>query len=350
MANTNTNQTIDILRVEGIMAQGYGLNPKIVMRDKRLDLEAKAIYGYLSSFAGGGNQAFPSRDIMLDELKISKDRYYKYIKQLVAVDYIRIERTKGQSGAFDKNVYTIVALPNPVVTETESEEVHKKHSASSEEKGQSAGRGKNMVIKKLAVKARASVNELRQRLDIDNLKRSDPESAEIIEDVFMAVEDMDNSEQITISGNVKKKEAIQELLNQLTSDHIRLVSNIIKSNKQPLKNRKKYLQACIINSIFDIRNQKVEAEDTIDRSKEIMAAEAEKEREQQECEIELQKAYESYPKLKEIDEKMVQLMMKRSRAALSGDELLNRSLQNQVQTLQEQRDLFIKTKGLKSTI
>lgn len=50
---TKAGQVADILRVEGIMAQGYGLNPKIVMRDKRLTPEAKCIYSYLCSFAGG---------------------------------------------------------------------------------------------------------------------------------------------------------------------------------------------------------------------------------------------------------------------------------------------------------
>lgn len=87
----------DLLRVEGIMSQGFGLSPKIVMRDQRLTIEAKAIYSYIVSFAGGGNQSFPGRDMMVEELGISVKRYYKHLQLLIDCDYLRIEREKGEN-------------------------------------------------------------------------------------------------------------------------------------------------------------------------------------------------------------------------------------------------------------
>lgn len=33
------NEILNLLRVEGIMVQGYTLSPKIIMRDKRLTVE-----------------------------------------------------------------------------------------------------------------------------------------------------------------------------------------------------------------------------------------------------------------------------------------------------------------------
>lgn len=351
MANKEqTNQMIDILRVEGIMAQGYGLNPKIVMRDKRLTTTAKAIYGYIASFAGGGNQAFPNRDMMIEELQIKKDTYYKHLKLLLNADYIRIERTRNSKGIYDKNIYTIVALPNPVEAEKELPEEISKNEEVVKQSGTSAGRQKKPGVKKLKVKERASVKDLRERLEIDNLKLSDPNNAELIEEVFMAVEDMNSSEQISIGGNVKKREAIESLLNQLTAAHIRLVVQIMVKNKKPLINRKSYLQTCIANSIFDIRNKNVEAGAIIKEKEQEENAEKEK---QQKADIEKQKlieAYEEYPELKKIDEEITETMKKISKVVLSGNELLLQSLKNENEKLKDKRMELLNNKGLQISI
>ncbi|WP_312648914.1 helix-turn-helix domain-containing protein [Aminipila sp.] len=344
------HQLVDILRVEGIMAQGYGLNPKIVMRDKRLTPEAKCIYSYLASFAGGGNQAFPSRNIMLEELQMSKDRYYKHLKYLTDADYIRVERTKNSTGTFDKNIYTIVALPNPVVADENVPEDMKKNENTENQNSKPAGRQKKSGIKKLHVKERASVMELRQRLDIDNLKLCDPDHAELIEDIFMAVEDMNISEQISIGGNVKKREAIEGLLNQLTADHIRLVVQIMVKNKKTLINRKSYLQTCIANSIFDIRN-KNKNEELIMKTKEQKEADEKEQVEKMEAEKqELIKAYKQYPELKQLDENITEVMKKVSKAVLSGNELLLQSLKNENEKLLTKRTELLKRNGLKLSI
>jgi len=61
-----------------------------VMRDSKLTIEAKSLYAYFFSFVEAG-EAFPSRDIILKEMGISKDRYYKHINLLLEYDYIRRE-------------------------------------------------------------------------------------------------------------------------------------------------------------------------------------------------------------------------------------------------------------------
>lgn len=331
---------VDILRVEGIMAQGYGINPKLIMRDKRLTPEAKAIYSYIASFAGGGNQAFPSREIMLSELQMSKDRYYKHLKYLTDADYIRIERTKGRNGSFDRNIYTMVAMPNPA-SDTEKSPKQKQKAA------QSAGRMQEYKkTQKQKVKKASSVNKLRERLQIDQLKEGDPEKGELIEEVFMAAADMDNSEQISIGGNVKKKEAIQELLNQLTADHIRLVVNTMANNKKRLINRKSYLQTCIANSIFDIRNNNQAAAALI-KQKEEQEAEERKQQKKEELEKrELEIIYEQHPEIKRLDEEMTELMKKKTRAVLSKNEVMSKSLKRQYEELTEKRAALVKEKAL----
>ncbi|EUJ24730.1 hypothetical protein PGRAN_02505 [Listeria grandensis FSL F6-0971] len=103
----------DSLKIQGIYAQGYGMIAKTVMRDKELSIEAKSIYSYLASFAGAGSTAFPTIELMLGELNISRDRFYKHRKQLVEKGYIKIIQSKGEKGLQKKNVYEIVNNPDP---------------------------------------------------------------------------------------------------------------------------------------------------------------------------------------------------------------------------------------------
>lgn len=111
----NTN----FLTPNGIFSDGYGFVPKMMMRDKRLSVEAKAIYSYLSSFAGAGMTAFPSVELMLSELNISEDRFYKHRKILIELGYVSIEQKKGK-GKFAKNIYVInTCAPHPHFTGTE---------------------------------------------------------------------------------------------------------------------------------------------------------------------------------------------------------------------------------------
>lgn len=97
----------NILSQGNIMAQGYGIVPKVTMRDTKLSIESKAIYAYLCSFAGAGNTAFPSRELICHELNISINRFNKYKNELVTKGYITIKRERLENG-FSKNIYTLV--------------------------------------------------------------------------------------------------------------------------------------------------------------------------------------------------------------------------------------------------
>lgn len=90
-----------------ILSDGYGLIPQIVTRDTWLSPGAKALYAYLSSFAGAGGTCFPSRDIMVHELNINKDTFTKYLNELKTCGYIRVHK-KTDKGKKVNNIYEIV--------------------------------------------------------------------------------------------------------------------------------------------------------------------------------------------------------------------------------------------------
>ena len=89
---------------------GYGLVFKRVMKDTNIDIEAKALYSYLSAYAGSSETAFPGVNLICHELNISDKRFKKYRKQLEDNGYLSVERERTNNG-FSKNIYTIEHNP-----------------------------------------------------------------------------------------------------------------------------------------------------------------------------------------------------------------------------------------------
>jgi hypothetical protein len=98
----------DVLKVQGVMARGYGIIPKLPMQDTNLTIEAKAIYAYIRSYAGAGTTAFPSRSKILHDLQIGENRYYKHFEILKKHGYITVEQHTDNRGRFRHNIYTLV--------------------------------------------------------------------------------------------------------------------------------------------------------------------------------------------------------------------------------------------------
>lgn len=101
----------DVLRIEGIDANGYGNVPKFVMTDHGLSYKAKAIYAYLCAQAGDGITPFPSRDKIIHALGMSKTTYYNYFKELTDFGYIIVTKAPSTHGRFSRNIYTLVQKP-----------------------------------------------------------------------------------------------------------------------------------------------------------------------------------------------------------------------------------------------
>lgn len=89
---------------------GYGLVFKRVMKDTGISIEAKALYSYLSAYAGANETAFPGVSLICHELNISDKRFQKYRKQLEDNGYLSIKRKRTNNG-FSKNIYTIEHNP-----------------------------------------------------------------------------------------------------------------------------------------------------------------------------------------------------------------------------------------------
>jgi DNA-binding transcriptional ArsR family regulator len=106
------NKTAEKIKAEGVNCKGYGLVYKFVMLDTDLSPESKSIYAYLCSFAGNKTTAFPGRDKILNDLKLSKNGYYHHYKQLIKHGYIRVVKS---GGIFSKNTYVLEQSPEKLL-------------------------------------------------------------------------------------------------------------------------------------------------------------------------------------------------------------------------------------------
>ena len=255
MIANNTERKNDAVCNEGILANGYGLAPRMVMRDKRLSIEAKAIYCYLQSLAGSSGKAFPKRETIISDLGISKDRFYKHMKQLMGLDYIRLTKSDKNSELRGRNIYLIVSCPGTIdEPETEPEKkVEKKNKAEK--------------IQRTDIKDPDNIYEA--AIDISQLCEKYPEYRSNIELIGKVISDMAMSDSVTISGSVKSHEAVIKVLSQFEEKHLLYVLNTLISHKKTIKNKRAWIQACIFNSIFEEDDELKKCKTSLEKGKSL---------------------------------------------------------------------------------
>ena len=92
---------------------GYGLVFKRVMKDRNISIEAKALYSYLSAYAGADESAFPSVDLIKHELGVGKHRFLRAKNELIDNGYLMVDR-KQTKNIYGSNLYTLFHSPRQV--------------------------------------------------------------------------------------------------------------------------------------------------------------------------------------------------------------------------------------------
>ena len=90
----------------------YGILSKTLMKDRNIDIKGKAIYALLCTYAGSSRTAFPGVGLILADLGISKDTYYKHMNKLKQYGYVRVRQENRGNGTFASNIYTLSPCPN----------------------------------------------------------------------------------------------------------------------------------------------------------------------------------------------------------------------------------------------
>lgn len=120
----NRNQYY-IINTDELKSKGYGIVYKSVMTDNRLDLSAKALYGYLCTYTSANKGAYPSTAVITYHLGISIGTYQKLIRQLVNAGYVSVTQLKSCDGTYGINCYTVNATatvkPQEAITTVEAQ-------------------------------------------------------------------------------------------------------------------------------------------------------------------------------------------------------------------------------------
>ena len=80
------------------------------MKDRNISVEAKALYSYLSAYAGADESAFPSVDLIKHELGIGKHRFLRAKNELIDNGYLTVDR-KQTKNIYGSNLYTLFHSP-----------------------------------------------------------------------------------------------------------------------------------------------------------------------------------------------------------------------------------------------
>lgn len=252
-------QSKDIIQVQGINSHGYGIIPKMVMQDKRLTIQAKAIYGYFCSYAGAGKTAFPGRKKIITDLGISKDSYYKHFNLLKECGYIEAFQEKDENGVFCRNVYTLVesipcprnkdtvpcpklpcpALPYPVNQDTNNNSIKNNSIYNYQSVSQTDGQ----PFKEL-------LELIRENVSYKDLQAAYASDMELIDEFISIILDalVSENKTVRINGEDKPRELVKANLMKLTYADMEHVLQQFKEHRERIKKKTQYILSMLYHS------------------------------------------------------------------------------------------------------
>lgn len=257
------NQSKDIIQVQGINSQGYGIIPKMVMQDKRLTIQAKAIYGYFCSYAGSGKTAFPGRKKIITDLGISKDSYYKHFNLLKECGYIEAFQEKDENGVFCRNVYTLVesipcprnkdtvpcpklpcpVLPYPVNQDTNNNSIKINSINNYQSVSQTDGQPFTDVL-----------SLIRENVSYEDLQTAYGGDMELIDEFIAIILDalLSDSKTVCINGENKPRELVKSNLMKLTYADMEHVLHQFKEHGERIRKKPQYILSMLYNSPMEL--------------------------------------------------------------------------------------------------
>lgn len=277
----------DILQVQGIHSKGFGIVPKMVMQDERLSIQAKAIYSYFCSYAGAGKTAFPQRNKIIKDLRISKDSYYRHFKQLKEFGYIKVEQEKAGNGKFSRNIFTLVEnvpcpnnqhttdrqivmpkenIPCPKLTDTEETRMSPCPKKPYTEKPYMENKDtkNNTIIKITEIKNNSLSSQtvnidgytkiIHRNIQYEDLKLTNHDDIALIDEIVYIMLDaiISRNETVRIGGEEKPRELLRHQLLRITNEDIKHVLWQFKSITKCIKNKKQYLLTMLYHSRLEL--------------------------------------------------------------------------------------------------
>ena len=263
------SQSNDIIRVQGINSLGYGIIPKMVMQDKRLTIQAKAIYGYFCSYAGAGKTAFPKRSKILADLKVSTNTYYRHFNLLKKYGYIEVTQEKGKDGFFDRNIYTLVeSIPCSKNCDTDRILPCLNYGDTQKRDTQNEDIIKVTDSKSNSIYNYQSVNQdktdgqpfaellslIRENISYNDLQAAYGGDMALIDEFIVIILDalLSESQTVRIGGEDKPRELVKANLMKLTYAYIEHVLRQFKEHGERIKKKPQYILSMLYHSPMEL--------------------------------------------------------------------------------------------------
>ena len=234
----------DILQVQGINEKGFGIIPKLVMQDKRLTAEAKAIYSYFCSYAGAGKTAFPGRNKIVSDLGMSKSRFYRHFTLLKEHGYIHVRQEI--SNRFERNIYTLLdSVPCTHFEDTHFEDTQNEDSNNNSIKSNSINNNSQVSLD-----GHDLTETIKQSIDYHSLTISHAADQTLIDEIILIMIDclLSKGEYVRIKGEDKPRELVNSVLIKLDYWNIEHVIERFKSVTEHITNKRQYILTLLYNS------------------------------------------------------------------------------------------------------
>lgn len=244
----------DVLQVEGINSKGFGTIPKLVMQDRRLTIQAKAIYAYFCSYAGAGRTAFPSRSKILYDLDIGKKAYYRHFNLLKKHGYIKCHQER-LNGRFIKNIYVLsveVSLPCTPFEHTQKGDTPKAYTPKEDSNNNSLKSNSNnnhQSVSQTGTDIDRYTAQICDAIAYDDLLATHPGDMDIIDELVGIILDVvaSSSPTVRINGEDKPRELARSMLLKLNYWDIDRILTRYKAVTAPISNTRAYLMTMLYN-------------------------------------------------------------------------------------------------------
>jgi len=259
-------QSKDIIQVQGINSQGYGIIPKMVMQDKRLTIQAKAIYGYFCSYAGAGKTAFPKQTKILADLKISRNSYYTHFNLLKEFGYIETMQEKNEDGSFSRNIYTLIESL-PCTKKQDTDEISPcTISRDTVQRDTIRSDTNNNSIKINSIYNYQSVSQtdgqaiedvlslIRENVSYHDLQTAHKDDMELVDEFISIILDvlLSEGETVRIDGENKRRDLVKSNLMKLTYENMEHVIMQFREQGQRIRKKKQYILSMLYNSPMEL--------------------------------------------------------------------------------------------------
>ena len=232
--------------------KGYGIVYLDIAKDSAISLKAKAIYGLLSCIAGVRFVAYPiSKSIHLT-LKISRNTYFKSIKQLKSLNYL-ITKQLHINGRFSYcNYYINGKEPN----KKETRYIFKGLTKNNNKPKNTT----NNLLNTTYNYYEACIDTIKLNIQYDALIGlfKDNKTALYILDNILTILSNDtyseNVKSVVINNINLNGSVVKSIFNKLNFDNVKYVVNNVLNVPNKIKNIKQYLRVSLVNSFYQLEH------------------------------------------------------------------------------------------------